>query len=71
MNREEWARLRQAGLSEKWVAFVAHCREIGFGSLHEVKLKDGEPILVREDTPSSFADKAVKTWKPGDRNHGK
>ena len=47
------------------VDFVAHCRELGFGVLHEVKIQGGEPVLVREETASPYAAKAERTWKPG------
>lgn len=47
-NGRHWA---DAGtLHPAWIAFIRHCRELGFGEISQLKIQDGLPILAEETT---------------------
>lgn len=44
------ARDRSAGadLHPAWVAFIRHCRELGYGEISQLKIQDGLPVMAEE-----------------------
>ena len=41
---------KPAGLHPAWVAFIRHCRELGFGEISQLKIQDGLPVMAEETT---------------------
>jgi hypothetical protein len=37
-------------LHPAWVAFIGHCRELGFGEISQLKIQDGLPVMAEETT---------------------
>lgn len=37
-------------LHPAWLAFIRHCREMGFGEISQLKIQDGLPIMAEETT---------------------
>ena len=37
-------------LHPAWVAFIRHCRELGFGEISQLKVQDGIPVMAEETT---------------------
>ena len=35
-------------LSETWVKFIMYCTEVGYGEITELKIKNGNPVMVTE-----------------------
>ena len=35
-------------LHPAWVAFIRHCRELGFGEISQLKIQDGLPVMAEE-----------------------
>jgi hypothetical protein len=35
-------------LHPAWVAFIQHCRELGFGEISQLKIQDGLPVMAEE-----------------------
>jgi hypothetical protein len=42
--------VKVAGLHPSWIAFIRHCKELGFGEISKLKVQDGVPIMVEETT---------------------
>jgi len=38
------------GLNPAWIAFIRHCRELGFGEISHLKIQDGVPVMAEETT---------------------
>jgi len=38
------------GLHPAWIAFIRHCREMGFGEISQLKIQDGLPVMAEETT---------------------
>jgi len=38
------------GLHPAWIAFIRHCREMGFGEISQLKIQDGVPVMAEETT---------------------
>jgi len=38
------------GLHPAWVAFIRHCRDLGFGEISQLKIQDGIPVMAEETT---------------------
>ena len=38
----------KAALHPAWVAFIRHCRQVGFGEISNLKIQDGVPVLAEE-----------------------
>ena len=38
------------GLHPAWVAFIKHCRDLGFGEISQLKIQDGVPVMAEEIT---------------------
>lgn len=36
------------GLHPAWIAFIRHCRELGFGEISQLKVQDGLPVMAEE-----------------------
>jgi len=39
-----------AGLHPAWIAFIRHCRAMGFGEISQLKIQDGVPVMAEETT---------------------
>ena len=39
-----------SGLHPAWVAFIRHCRDLGFGEISQLKIQDGVPVMAEETT---------------------
>jgi len=37
-------------LHPAWVAFIRHCRDLGFGEVSQLKIQDGLPVMAEETT---------------------
>jgi len=37
-------------LHPAWIAFIRHCRDLGFGEISQLKIQDGLPIMAEETT---------------------
>ena len=37
-------------LHPAWLAFIRHCRELGFGEISQLKIQDGLPVMAEETT---------------------
>jgi hypothetical protein len=37
-------------LHPAWVAFMRHCRDLGFGEISQLKIQDGVPVMAEETT---------------------
>lgn len=52
MNRNESCsperRRDRSSLHPAWVAFIRHCRELGFGEISQLKIQDGLPVMAEE-----------------------
>ena len=35
-------------LHPAWLAFMRHCRELGFGEISQLKIQDGLPVMAEE-----------------------
>jgi hypothetical protein len=35
-------------LHPAWVAFIRHCRDLGFGEISQLKIQDGLPVMAEE-----------------------
>jgi hypothetical protein len=35
-------------LHPAWIAFIQHCRELGFGEISQLKIQDGLPVMAEE-----------------------
>lgn len=35
-------------LHPAWLAFIRHCRELGFGEISQLKIQDGLPVMAEE-----------------------
>jgi hypothetical protein len=35
-------------LHPAWVAFIRHCRELGFGEISQLKIQNGLPVMAEE-----------------------
>ncbi|RZW15945.1 MAG: hypothetical protein EX260_10080 [Desulfobulbaceae bacterium] len=35
-------------LHPAWVAFIRHCREMGYGEISNLKVQDGLPVMAEE-----------------------
>ncbi len=44
MNRQTGG----ADLHPAWLAFIRHCRELGFGEISQLKIQDGLPVAAEE-----------------------
>jgi hypothetical protein len=38
----------EGGLHPSWLAFIRHCRELGFGEVSHLKIQDGLPVMAEE-----------------------
>ena len=47
-QREGWP--IEGRLHPAWVAFIGHCRELGFGEISQLKIQDGLPVMAEEIT---------------------
>jgi len=43
-------RQESGALHPAWVAFIRHCRELGFGEISQLKIQDGLPVMAEETT---------------------
>ena len=39
---------RPALLHPSWLAFIRHCRELGYGEIQQLKIQDGLPVMAEE-----------------------
>jgi len=37
-----------SALHPAWLAFIRHCRELGFGEISQLKIQDGLPVMAEE-----------------------
>ena len=37
-------------LHPAWLAFIRHCRDLGFGEISQLKIQDGLPVMAEETT---------------------
>jgi hypothetical protein len=37
-------------LHPAWIAFIRHCRDLGFGEISQLKIQDGVPVMAEETT---------------------
>ena len=37
-------------LHPAWIAFIRHCRDMGFGEISQLKIQDGVPVMAEETT---------------------
>jgi len=37
-------------LHPAWIAFIHHCRELGYGEISHLKIQDGLPVMAEETT---------------------
>jgi hypothetical protein len=49
MDRRQSASVTGA-LHPAWIAFIRHCRELGFGEISQLKIQDGVPVMAEETT---------------------
>jgi hypothetical protein len=35
-------------LHPAWLAFIRHCRDLGFGEISQLKIQDGLPVMAEE-----------------------
>ena len=42
--------LEAKDLHPAWIAFIRHCREMGFGEISQLKIQDGIPVMAEEST---------------------
>jgi hypothetical protein len=35
-------------LHPAWLAFIRHCRDLGFGEVSQLKIQDGLPVMAEE-----------------------
>jgi hypothetical protein len=35
-------------LHPAWLAFIRHCRDLGFGEISQLKIQDGIPVMAEE-----------------------
>jgi len=35
-------------LHPAWIAFIRHCRDLGFGEISQLKIQDGLPVMAEE-----------------------
>ena len=35
-------------LHPAWLAFIQHCRDLGFGEISQLKIQDGLPVMAEE-----------------------
>lgn len=42
------ARHTESRLHPAWVAFIRHCRDLGFGEISQLKIQDGLPVMAEE-----------------------
>jgi hypothetical protein len=53
-QRDAVTRIGQKGqaaefrLHPAWLAFIRHCRELGFGEISQLKIQDGLPVMAEE-----------------------
>ena len=47
MDRQA-ARQTESRLHPAWLAFIRHCRELGFGEISQLKIQDGLPVMAEE-----------------------
>jgi hypothetical protein len=44
------SRPSEDNLHPAWVAFIRHCRDLGFGEVSQLKIQDGLPVMAEETT---------------------
>lgn len=48
--REKKVADNHAALHPAWLAFIRHCRDLGFGEISQLKIQDGIPVMAEETT---------------------
>jgi len=53
-SRDQYGAGRQSQVLEvdslhpAWLAFIRHCRELGFGEISQLRIQDGLPVMAEE-----------------------